>query len=43
MKKILLVLFLLFSCVTLTSCQGFLEDYSYSPVGGSGMNSNGSY
>ncbi len=40
MKKILVVLFLLVSCVTLSSCGAFLEDYSYSPVGGSGYSSN---
>lgn len=39
MKKILGGLCLLILCVSFSSCQGFFEDYAYSPVGG-GVNSN---
>lgn len=43
MKKTVLVLFLLLSSFLLSACGGFLEDYSYSPVAGQGINSNSSY
>ena len=40
MRRIFFPIFLVILAAVLSSCQGFLDDYSYAPLGGYPANSN---